>query len=93
MMWATAAVVVGVAMACLAGPTYSLDNGVAELAPLGWSSWNALKGSFTEATIRAQADAMVRSGMQAAGYTWVRVAPIHAPFSPLYSRETFLHSA
>jgi hypothetical protein len=48
----------------LAGPAYSLDKGAAELAPLGWSSWNALKGSFTEATLRAQADAMVRSGMQ-----------------------------
>ena len=46
---------------------------MAPLPPLGWSSWNSLGGGITEALIRAQADAMVASGMRKAGYTYINI--------------------
>ncbi|HEX8631066.1 MAG TPA: ricin-type beta-trefoil lectin domain protein [Catenuloplanes sp.] len=41
--------------------------------PLGWNSWNTFGCNITEARIRAAADAMVSSGMRAAGYQYVVV--------------------
>ena len=37
--------------------------------PMGWNSWNHFKAKVDDATIRAQAEAMVSSGMRDAGYT------------------------
>ena len=56
----------------------ALDNGVSVLPPLGWSSWNSLRGGINEALIRAQADAMVASGMRDAGYTYVNIDDLWA---------------
>lgn len=41
--------------------------------PLGWNSWNTLGCAIGEQTIRAQADAMVASGLRDAGYRYVVV--------------------
>jgi alpha-galactosidase len=41
--------------------------------PLGWNSWNTFGCNITEAKIRGAADAMVNSGMRAAGYQYVVV--------------------
>jgi alpha-galactosidase len=41
--------------------------------PMGWNSWNHFAGKIDAATIRAQADAMVQSGMRAAGYVYVNI--------------------
>jgi alpha-galactosidase len=46
-------------------------NGLALTPPMGWNSWNKYGCDISEATIRKQADAMVSSGMKAAGYTYV----------------------
>jgi len=56
----------------LARGALTLDNGVA-LPPLGWSTWNALRGNFTEAVLRDVADAMVSSGLVGAGYTLLNI--------------------
>ncbi|GAB2553223.1 glycoside hydrolase family 27 protein [Nocardia heshunensis] len=45
--------------------------GVALTPPLGWDSWNTYGCNVTERDIEAQADAMVASGMRAAGYQYV----------------------
>lgn len=39
--------------------------------PMGWNSWNKFKCDVSERLIREQADAMVASGMKAAGYTYI----------------------
>ena len=48
----------------------ALDNGF-PLPALGWSSWNHFGGSVTDALLREVADAMVSSGLQAAGYKFL----------------------
>ena len=53
-------------------PARALDNGVARTPPMGWNSWNKFAcKDVNEAVVRAQADAMVSSGMKAAGYEFV----------------------
>ncbi len=39
--------------------------------PMGWNSWNKFGCNVSEQLIRGQADAMVASGMKAAGYTYL----------------------
>lgn len=49
------------------------DNGLVRTPPMGWNSWNHYHDNFDDATIRATADAMVSSGMAAAGYKFIIV--------------------
>ncbi|AIF47330.1 glycoside hydrolase family 27 protein [Dyella japonica] len=46
-------------------------NGLALVPPMGWNSWNHFGCDISEKTIRAAADAMVRTGMKQAGYAYV----------------------
>ncbi len=41
--------------------------------PMGWNSWNHFAKAVDDKTIRAQADAMVASGMRDAGYLYVNI--------------------
>jgi alpha-galactosidase len=47
------------------------SNGLALTPPMGWNSWNKFACNVDEALIRGAADAMVASGMKAAGYQYV----------------------
>ncbi len=49
------------------------DNGLAKTPPMGWNSWNHFGGAVDDKTVREMADAMVSSGMAAAGYTDVNI--------------------
>jgi alpha-galactosidase len=49
------------------------DNGLARTPPMGWNSWNHFHDHFDDATVRQMADAMVSSGMAAAGYKYIIV--------------------
>lgn len=40
---------------------------------MGWSSWNNFRANINEEIIREQADFMVSSGMQEAGYTYINI--------------------
>ncbi len=40
---------------------------------MGWSSWNTFQCNISESLIKATADGMVGSGMQAAGYDYVNI--------------------
>jgi hypothetical protein len=46
---------------------------LAATPPMGWNSWNTFECNLTETLIQGVADAMVSSGMQAAGYQYVNV--------------------
>ncbi|WP_195986126.1 FIVAR domain-containing protein [Clostridium sp. D33t1_170424_F3] len=42
-----------------------------KLPVMGWSSWNLYQGDVSEAEIKAQADALVETGLAEKGYTYV----------------------
>ncbi|HEX9105727.1 MAG TPA: glycoside hydrolase family 27 protein, partial [Longimicrobiales bacterium] len=46
---------------------------LAPTPPMGWNSWNKFGCKIDEALIRETADALVASGMKAAGYTYVNI--------------------
>ena len=54
-------------------PAAAAPGSPAVRPPLGWNSWNTFGCDISEAKIRAAADAMVSSGMRAAGYEYVVV--------------------
>lgn len=49
----------------------ALDNGLALTPPMGWNSWNFYACNVDEGDIKQAADAMVSSGMKAAGYQYI----------------------
>ena len=51
----------------------AVDNGLARRPPMGWNGWNHFGRAVTASTVRAQARAMVSSGMKAAGYSYVNL--------------------
>jgi alpha-galactosidase len=57
-------------------PVHAQNASTTSLAmtpPMGWNSWNKFAKKIDDATIRAQADAMVASGMKAAGYEYLNI--------------------
>jgi alpha-galactosidase len=46
-------------------------DGLAPTPPMGWNSWNKFGCNVSEKLVRGAADALVSSGMKAAGYTYV----------------------
>lgn len=49
------------------------DNGLARTPPMGWNSWNAFRVSINDKMVREIADALVKSGMKNAGYTYLNI--------------------
>ncbi|MEI7676128.1 MAG: glycoside hydrolase family 27 protein [Bacteroidales bacterium] len=48
-------------------------NNLAPTPPMGWNSWNKFECKIDEKTVREIADAMVVSGMKAAGYEYINL--------------------
>ncbi|WP_205903554.1 alpha-galactosidase, partial [Pseudomonas viridiflava] len=48
-------------------------EGLALTPLMGWNSWNKFACNVDEKLIREIADAIVSSGMQAAGYTYINI--------------------
>jgi alpha-galactosidase len=48
-------------------------NGLALSPPMGWNSWNHFSEKVDDRVVREAADAMVSSGMAAAGYVYVNI--------------------
>src|SRR6267378_4148638 len=46
---------------------------IAATPPMGWNSWNKFGCDVSDKLIREMADAIVSSGMQAAGYQYVNI--------------------
>ncbi len=60
--------------ALMLGPKGTAETStVAATPPMGWNSWNHYAGKIDDATVRAQADAMVSSGMRDAGYVYINI--------------------
>ncbi|WP_214411825.1 alpha-galactosidase D [Sphaerisporangium fuscum] len=49
------------------------DNGLSIRPAMGWSSWSWIRRTPTEAKIKAQADALVSSGLAAHGFVYVNL--------------------
>jgi alpha-galactosidase len=49
------------------------DGQLARTPPMSWNSWNHFACNVSDVIVRAQADAMVSSGMKAVGYTYVLI--------------------
>jgi len=64
---------VGLALSlvCLASSLARAGDGLAQTPPMGWNSWNKFGCNVSEKLVRGAADALVSSGMKAAGYTYV----------------------
>ena len=56
-----------------AGVAPAQQDGLAMRPPMGWNSWNHFHRQVDDATIRAQAEAMVSSGMRDAGYKYINI--------------------
>ncbi|MFV5693516.1 glycoside hydrolase family 27 protein [Flavobacterium sp. LT1R49] len=56
-----------------------LNPKLALTPPMGWSSWNTFKKNPTEEVIKQIADAMVRTGLKDAGYTYVNIDDFWSP--------------
>ncbi|MEV6345173.1 ricin-type beta-trefoil lectin domain protein [Actinoplanes sp. NPDC051851] len=71
---AAALVALGAGQAPALVPAAVTTNQVAVAPPvLGWASWNAFFGEIDYDVIKAQADAMVSSGLAAAGYDYINI--------------------
>jgi alpha-galactosidase len=69
---------VAVAVSAFHGSAYSQSGTdravqIAPTPPMGWNSWNKFGCNVTEQLIRETADALVSSGMKAAGYEYVNI--------------------
>jgi hypothetical protein len=56
-----------------APPAAASDNGLSIRPAMGWSSWSFVRRTPTEAKIKAQADAMVSSGLAGHGFVHVNL--------------------
>ena len=66
-----------VLVACCLSPAQSYDSSsraaLAPTPPMGWNSWNKFACDVSEKLIRETAEAMVSSGLKAAGYEYVNI--------------------
>src|SRR5205807_6820165 len=63
-----------IAAAWFAPSAFSQSSGSLALTPpMGWNSWNKFGCNVSDKLIREMADAMVTSGMKAAGYQYVNI--------------------
>jgi alpha-galactosidase len=49
------------------------NDDLAQRPPMGWNSWNHFGPRVTDAVVRAQAKALVASGMRDAGYIYINI--------------------
>jgi alpha-galactosidase len=65
--------VLAAAALTMIAPPARAGASAAPTPPMGWNSWNHFAAKIDDATVRAQADAMVASGMRDAGYVYVNI--------------------
>jgi len=61
------------AMVPLPAPEAVPTNRLAATPPMGWNSWNHFSDKVDDGIVREAADAMVSSGMAAAGYVYINI--------------------
>jgi alpha-galactosidase len=60
-------------------PQSFAQSNLAPTPPMGWANWNHYFCDYDDATIRSQADAMVRTGMKDLGYKYLIIQECIAP--------------
>jgi hypothetical protein len=60
-------------LTALCAPAGALDNGVGLTPPLAWSTWNRFANNIDEELILSMADALVSSGLAAAGFKQLNI--------------------
>jgi alpha-galactosidase len=78
---------------------------IAGTPPMGWNSWNHFRSSIDDKMIRAEADAMVSSGLRDAGYVYINIDDTwegerdaqgymhpHRKFSDMKALADYVHS-
>jgi len=75
--WSVAAVLVASGAVPILGlavePAQAVENGLARTPQLGWNDWNSFGCNINDSLVRQTADAMVSTGMAAAGYQYVNI--------------------
>ncbi len=72
--WGLVALILPAVIYLLANsPSERQQSDLARTPPMGWNSWNYFACKVSDAVIRAQADAMVSTGMKDAGYVYVNI--------------------
>jgi alpha-galactosidase len=69
--WTGRTIVLLMLAAC--GFVNAQQKDLAPTPPMGWSTWNHFHHDISDALVRAQADAMVASGMRDAGYVYIHI--------------------
>jgi hypothetical protein len=54
-------------------PAEAAAAAVVAAPPMGWASWNTFAAQINASVIKAQADAMVSSGLKGAGYQYINI--------------------
>jgi alpha-galactosidase len=71
---AVASAALAAALIALSAPSaLAAPPSAAPTPPMGWNSWNHFEAKIDDATVRAQADALVSSGMRDAGYRYINI--------------------
>jgi len=52
---------------------WAQDSMLARTPPMGWNSWNHFACEVSDAVVRAQADAIVTTGMKSVGYVYILI--------------------
>eukprot|EP00040_Diaphanoeca_grandis_P015286 m.77804 g.77804 ORF g.77804 m.77804 type:complete len:439 (+) comp25055_c0_seq1:96-1412(+) len=53
--------------------SFAIDNGLGDLPPMGWNSWNLAGCHINETFFRATVDALAQKGFAKAGYTYINL--------------------
>jgi alpha-galactosidase len=57
----------------LLSAAHAIDNGVGRVPVMGWSSWYGFTSNINEGLVQQMADAMVSTGLAAAGFSYVNI--------------------
>jgi alpha-galactosidase len=72
-LWIVSAIIAVFICVLMAVQALAQDVPLAQTAPMGWNDWYQYKCTISDAIVRANADALVSTGMKAAGYTTISI--------------------
>ena len=72
-LWISGAIIAVFSCALMTTQVFAQTVPVAQTPPMGWNDWYQYKCTISDAIVRANADALVSTGMKAAGYTYISI--------------------